>query len=73
MEQLEKFLSVLTKSDDMQVQIKGNKTIQFTAEGISYVLDMLANCPWKAADPLIRDIMRQLKQQENVEGGPESS
>lgn len=53
----------------MSVQINGNKTITFTPQGISYVLDMLANCPWKLANPLINDIMGQLKQQEGKADG----
>lgn len=48
----------------MQVQIDGNKTINFTPQGISYILDMLTKCPWKMANPLITDIMSQLKAQE---------
>jgi hypothetical protein len=59
----------------MQVRIVGNKTITFTAEGISYVLDMLTNCPWKVANPLINEILGQLKAQEEVvsNSGPEPS
>lgn len=53
----------------MNVQIIGNKKIEFTAQGISYILDMLANCPWKMANPLINDIMSQLKQQEGKADG----
>jgi hypothetical protein len=52
------------------VTIKGNKKIVFTPQGISYVLDMLANCPWKVANPLINDIMSQLRAQEGDNGGP---
>lgn len=48
------------------MQIIGNKTITFTDQGISYILDMLANCPWKQANPLINDIMNQLKKTESV-------
>lgn len=53
-------------SDDMSVQINGNKTIIFTSQGISFVLDMLATAPapWKITNPLINDIMNQLKRQE---------
>lgn len=54
-----------------QVKIDGPKTIVFTAQGIAYVLDMLANCPWKIANPLINDIMSQLKAQEGDTRGPE--
>lgn len=50
--------------------IKGDKTIKFTAEGIAFVLDTLANCPWKVANPLINDIMGQLKAQEGDSCGP---
>lgn len=55
----------------MQVEINGNKTITFTPQGISYILDMLAECPWKRANPLINDIMTQLKQQEGGTNGSE--
>jgi hypothetical protein len=48
----------------MEVKIVGNKKIMFTPQGISYVLDVLAECPWKLANPLINDIMNQLKAQE---------
>jgi hypothetical protein len=57
----------------MQVKIDGPKTITFTPQGISYVLDMLANCPWKVANPLINDIMSQLKAQEGGKSGSEFS
>lgn len=56
-------------SDNMQVEINGSKAIVFTPQGISYILDMLADCPWRKANPLINDIMAQLKQQEK-ENGP---
>lgn len=49
-----------------EVKINGNKKIEFSPQGISYVLDMLANCQWKMANPLINDIMAQLKVQETV-------
>lgn len=49
----------------MQVKINSDVMINFTPQGISYVLDMLANCPWKVANPLITDIMGQLKSQES--------
>lgn len=52
--------------NDTKVQISGNVKIEFTAQGISYVLDMLANCPWKNANTLITEIMTQLKSQETV-------
>lgn len=48
----------------MQLRIVGDKTVKFTPQGISYILDMLSNCPWKMANPLIQDIMSQLKAQE---------
>lgn len=51
------------------MKIVGDKTIRFTPQGISYVLDMLANCPWKVANPLINDIMNQLKAQEGDDSG----
>lgn len=50
----------------MEVQIKSDVNVKFSPQGISYVLDMLANCPWKLANPLINDIMNQLKVQEKV-------
>jgi hypothetical protein len=59
-----------------EVKITGNKKIEFSPQGISYILDMLANCPWKTANPLIMDIMSQLKIQETVgevKSGSESS
>lgn len=57
-----------------EVQIDGDKTIKFTPQGISYILDVLANCPWKQANPLINNIMAQLKKQEEVsKSGSESS
>lgn len=57
----------------MEVQINGNKTIKFTPQGISYILDILANCPWKHANLLINDIMTQLKAQEFPKGEGEDS
>ena len=50
----------------MQVQINRNVKVEFTPQGISYILDTLANCPWKIANPIIMDIMAQLKTQEEV-------
>jgi hypothetical protein len=57
----------------MEVKIEGPKTVKFTPQGISYILDMLANCPWKTANPLINDIMTQLKAQEGENSGPPAS
>lgn len=55
----------------MQVQIDGNKTIVFTAQGISYILDILATAPlpWRTTNALINDIMAQLKNQEGKANG----
>lgn len=50
------------------VKIDGPKTIKLTPQGIAYILDMLAQCPWSKANPLIMDIMNQLKAQENPDG-----
>lgn len=55
------------------IKINGPVSVQFTPQGISYVLDMLANCPWKIANPLISDIMTQLKSQEGELNGPTGS
>lgn len=57
------------------VKINGPVSVKFTPQGISYILDMLANCPWKIANPLIADIMSQLKAQEVKvnESGPEQA
>ena len=55
------------------VKINGNVKVEFTPQGISYVLDMLAECPWKRANPLIMDIMNQLKTGEVNNSGSESS
>lgn len=65
-----------------EVTINGNKTIVFTPQGISFILDMLASAPapWKTTNPLINDIMGQLRRQQESVGdkkvdtdGPESS
>lgn len=57
------------------IQIDGPKTIKFSPQAISYVLDTLASCPWKVANPIIMDIMSQLKAQAVVgeQNGSDSS
>lgn len=63
-------------NDDMQVQIDGFRTIKFSPQAISYVLDALASCPWKMANPIIMDIMNQLQAQAVVgeqNAGPSTS
>lgn len=59
----------------MQVQIDGPKTITFSPQAISYVLDTLASCPWKMANSIIMDIMSQLQAQALVgeKNGSDSS
>lgn len=57
----------------MEVKINGPKTIKFSPQGISYIMDMLATCPWKNANPLINDIMAQLKAQEGEDSGTPAS
>lgn len=52
------------------VKISGPVSVRFTPQGISYILDTLASCPWKMANPLINDIMTQLKTQEGERNGP---
>jgi hypothetical protein len=54
-----------------EVKLNGPKTVVFTPQGISYILDMLTNCPWRLANPLISDIMSQLKAQEGDNCGPD--
>lgn len=54
----------------MEVKINGPKTITFTPQGVAFIMDMLAECPWKKANPLINDIMSQLKAQEGEANGP---
>jgi len=48
----------------MQLKIDGNKKIEFTAKGISYILDALALRPFAEVNGLINDIINQLKAQE---------
>lgn len=59
----------------MQVKIDGPRTITFSPQVISYVLDTLASCPWKVANPIIMDIMGQLQAQAVVgeQNGSDSS
>lgn len=47
-----------------EVKISGPVNLIFQPQAIAYVLDMLANCPFKMANPIISDIMVQLKIQE---------
>lgn len=50
------------------MKIVGNKKIEFTAQGIAFVLDMLAEKPFKDVHQIIGDIMGQLTAQEGVSG-----
>ena len=53
------------------MKINGNKKIEFTPQGISYVLDALTLRPFREVHVLIGDIMNQLKLQEGGNDGPQ--
>lgn len=49
------------------MKIIGDKTLVLKDTHVAYILDVLSNCAWKMANPIISDIMNQLKESEGKE------
>lgn len=55
----------------MQIKLDGNRKIEFTPKGISFILDILSQRPFSEVNGLINDILTQLKAQESGTAGPD--
>jgi hypothetical protein len=48
----------------MEVALNDSSTLKLPARAVAYILDVLATQPFKDVNPLINDILSQLKSQE---------
>lgn len=49
----------------MEVKLTGPKILRLHSSAVAYILDRLAECPFKDVNGLINEIFNQLRQQED--------